>query len=98
MKKGLGVGTLATHRDEYGIQTSPAFECDEGAAGICMAEEILWAVAFSVSFGIGADLIPINLDYGSGLKEERPAEGMAVEGADTRERGGGEDEPARGAR
>ena len=32
-----------------------------------MAEEILWAVAFSVSFGIGPELIPINLDYGSGL-------------------------------
>ena len=32
-----------------------------------MAEETLWAWAFSVSFGVGADLIPINLVYGSGL-------------------------------
>ena len=43
--------------------------------------------------------IPSDLELrADGGQEERPPERMAVEGADARERGGGEDEPARGAR
>ena len=50
-----------------GYQEGPKFECVKGEEGICMAEETLWSLAFSVSFGIGPELVPVNVVYGSGL-------------------------------